>query len=272
MFPVLPLLWVSSEGPQETTPVAEEIPRSSVNFPPPEEPRRPSSRPWWYRFFLWRGRLPEAFWTVAALVSISLNIVLLVALVVLARHLFAIKAVVEDQLLGGLAANFQAMDEAVIRTTVVVEDTIPVKFDLPVAFDLPIETETEVVLTEEVFIPGAEVRYLSTGGLLIRNAPADIVLPSGVSLPVRLRLTVPVRVTIPVDTRIPVHLNVPVAIPLKETELHEPFVGLQEVVAPYQHLLGQLPDSWQEALCGPDRPAWLCRLADWLEPQPNHPK
>ena len=71
-------------------------------------------------------------------------------------------------------------------------------------------------------------------------APADIVLPVGLELPISLDITVPV------DAEVPVVLQVPVNIPLSQTELHEPFVGLQEVVAPYQGLLGDLPDAWLE--------------------------
>lgn len=249
----------SSSGQEKKTAFSSEVSR---------EKERPS--PGWARW-LWRGKPVEAFWTVAALISITLNVILIVVLVLLARHVFALKAVVEDQLLAGLATNFQKMDAAVIRTTVVVEDTIPVQFDLPVAFDLPIETETVVELTESVYIPNATVASLATGGLVIRNAPAAIVLPEGVELPVRLRLVVPVRVTIPVDTRIPVRLEVPVAIPLSETELHEPFVGLQEVVAPYQRLLGSLPNSWNEALCTQPTSRLLCALAVLLEGPPSMP-
>ena len=237
MFPFPPVLGVSQNSTPETP------------TPPP--------RPWWYDW-LWRGKPAEAFWTLAAVLSMGLNILLIVALFLLARYAFTLKQAVEDQLLGGLAANFAAMDEAVIRTTVVVEDTIPVQFDLPVAFDLPIETETEVVLTENVYIQGAMVEYLATGGLVIRNAPANIVLPAGQSLPVRLNMVVPVRVTIPVDTRIPIRLQVPVAIPLKDTELHQPFVGLQEVIRPYQELLAGLPDSWEEVWCGSEGKGMLC--------------
>jgi hypothetical protein len=36
---------------------------------------------------------------------------------------------------------------------------------------------------------------------------------------------------------IPIHLDVPVNIPLRETQLHEPFVGLQQVVEPWSCLL-----------------------------------
>ncbi len=257
-------LWMKPASPEETGSEPEGTAASQE-----QRPRRNPLR-WLGRLF-WRGKPAEAFWTVAALLSITLNVILIVVLVFLARYAFALKAVVEDQLLAGLATNFQKMDAAVIRTTVVVEDTIPVQFDLPVAFDLPIETETVVVLTEPVFIPNATVTSLVTGGLEIRNAPASIVLPEGVALPVRLRLVVPVRVTIPVDTRIPVRLEVPVAIPLSETELHEPFVGLQQVVAPYQKLLGDLPDSWNEALCSPPTNRLLCALAVLLEGPPPTP-
>jgi hypothetical protein len=70
------------------------------------------------------------------------------------------------------------------------------------------------------------------------NAPANIVLPAGLELPISLDITVPV------DQEVPVVLEVPVDIPLNQTELHDPFVGLQEVVEPYQGMLGGLPDAW----------------------------
>ncbi len=196
----------------------------------------------WPRW-LWQGRFGPAFWTLGALFSFALNIVLIVTVLLLLQHVFTLKALVQDQLLGGLAENFRKMDEAVIRTEVVVNDTIPVQFELPVQFDLPVETETVVVLTRDTSIRGARVD-LRTGGLLIQNAPADIVLPAGTELPVRLSIVVPVNTIVPVDTRIPVTLRVPVAIPLRETELHEPFVGLQRVLEPYQRLLEGLPDAW----------------------------
>ena len=50
----------------------------------------------------------------------------------------------------------------------------------------------------------------------------------------------------PVDASVPVVLTVPVDIPLNETELHEPFVGLQEVVSPYNQMLGGMPNAWDE--------------------------
>ena len=153
-------------------------------------------------------------------------------------------AMVRDQVLAGLYANFILMDQASIKTT------IPVSASVPAKFNLPLETETTVILSQDVTIRGARVS-LNTGGLTINNAPTDIVLPKGTRLPILLSLKVPV------DQKIPVDLNVTVDIPLNQTELHTPFVGLQNVVAPYYHMLNSLPDSWSQIVCG-NPPEPLC--------------
>jgi hypothetical protein len=72
---------------------------------------------------------------------------------------------------------------------------------------------------------------VNTGGLNITRANTTIVLPQGTNLPIVLNLTVPV------DTTVPVTLNVDVDIPLENTQLHEPFAGLQEVVKPFYCLI-----------------------------------
>ncbi len=190
------------------------------------------------RRWLWQGRVKEAFWSVGSLLSLLLNVILLIVIIVLAKELFALKSLVGDQLIGGLYQNFVRMDEAVISTNVVVEDTIPVQFTLP------LDQTTDVILVQDAVIPDVTVT-LNTGGLYIQNANADITLPKGTVLNVALAMD------IPVDTTIPVKLNVPVNIPLQETELHEPFVGLQQVVAPYKTLLQSLPDSWDEITNSP---------------------
>jgi len=183
----------------------------------------------------WQGKLPSAFWSIASILSLAVNIILIVTLILLGRELFALKSVVNDQLLSGLATNFEKMDKAKIATTIGVEDEIQVKFDLPV------EAKTTVILTQDTPIRASVV----IDSLLFNiNAPANIVLPAGTPLPISLSIMVPV------DTMVPVSLSVPIDIPLKNTELHEPFVGLQDVVKPYQDLLTPLPNSWQEVeLC-----------------------
>lgn len=209
-------------------------PAPPVESPSPKAPR--PRRP--FKF------LP-AFWTITGAISLGVNLLLIVVIVALGAQVFKLKQVLSNQLINGLYDNFVLMDQADIRTSVQVSSTIPVQFDLPV------KTNTTVVLTSDTVIHGARVN-LSTGGLTISNAPADIVLPSGTSLPIALDITVPVNTTVPVQ------LTVPVDIPLKNTELHAPFVGLQNVVAPYQQLLSSPPDSWEQFMCGTPG-SGLCR-------------
>ena len=182
------------------------------------------------------GFLPT-FWTIGSAFSILLNVILIIVVIVLSGQLFSLKKLITNDILGGLYTNFIKMDQATIITSVEVSDTIPVQFDLL------LNQKTYVRLTEATLIKGASVT-LSTGGLNIVKAPTDIILPAGTVLPIELEMVVPV------DTTIPVTLVVPVEIPLSETELHEPFVGLQEVVAPFYWGLYELPDSWKELLGG----------------------
>lgn len=185
---------------------------------------------------VWQNRVGPAFWTITGILSLGLNAILIALVILLGREIFAIKDLVSNQLVGGLAENFALMDQAVIRANVVVNDQIPIQFGLPVS------KKTTVVLTNDVQINGARVD-LATGGLSITNAPTNILLPEGTPLDIKLNMEIPVEASIPVT------LNVPVDIPLSQTELHAPFVGLQQVIAPYDLLLKDLPDSWEEVLC-----------------------
>ena len=178
------------------------------------------------------------------------NLILVIVLLVLVRELFTLKALVGDDLLGGLYNNFVLMDEAHIRTT------IQVQADVPVEFTLPVQTNTIVQLTEDTRIDGARVT-LNTGGLNILSAPTNIILPAGTNLPIALDITVPVNTTIPIV------LQVPVDIPMAETELHEPFVGLQGVVGPYYKMLDDLPDSQEIGLC--KSAPWFCKIFFHIE-------
>jgi len=196
--------------------------------PPPPAPRRRKGR------WLWQGRVFPAFWTITGIVSLVVNIILIVTLILVGRELFVVKSLVQN-LVTGLHSNFVLMDQAHIKTTINVSTTIPVKFTLPV------KTNTTVVLTADTTIKGASVS-LSTGGLSIQSAPTDIILPAGTNLPIALDISVPVNTTIPIQ--IPVDVD----IPLNNTELHQPFVGLQQVVGPYQDLLNSLPNSWSDIL------------------------
>lgn len=174
-----------------------------------------------------RFQFLPAFWTIASIMSFTVNVVLLIALLLTLQTLKqfpTIPAIASDQaagLLGGLYTNFVKMDEANIRTSIHVEKEIPVQFSLNVS------GPTNVTLREAVTIRGALVT-VETGGLNIVNARATIVLPKDTLLPINIE-----NLVVPVDQKVLAVLDVPVDIPLDQTELHEPFVGLQKVVEPW---------------------------------------
>ena len=164
-------------------------------------------------------------WNITSVISLVTNVVLVLVLSVLIIRLNSLELNMSyildlgPSLLGGLFGNFEKMDRAHITTNVEVNTTIPVQFDLA------LNQDTTVILSQDVTITNALVT-VNTGGLNISRANTTIVLPQGTNLPITLNLTVPVNTTVPVT------LNVPVDIPLSETQLHEPFAGLQEVVRP----------------------------------------
>lgn len=166
------------------------------------------------------------FWTIASVISLTINGITLLALIImgimLMRYGLSVSTLLNmgNGLLGGLYTNFEKMDRASIQTNVEVNTTIPVKFDLQ------LNQQTNVVLSQDVTIENALVT-MNTGGLNITRGNTTIILPQGTTLPVVLNLVVPV------DTTVPVTLNVPVDIPLSQTQLHEPFTGLQDVVRPF---------------------------------------
>jgi len=169
-------------------------------------------------------------WNVASVLSLTINVILIIILLILAMSITKLGLSVSAMLnmgtglLSGLYGNFEKMDRAHITTNIGVATTIPVKFDLQ------LNQQTNVVLSENVTITNALVT-VNTGGLNISRANTTIVLPSGTTLPILLNLTVPV------DTTVPVTLNVPVDIPLDQTQLHEPFTGLQDVLKPVYCLI-----------------------------------
>ena len=175
-------------------------------------------------------RFGPPFWTIASILSFAVNLVLIIILLVVwmnAQKLIqSIGGAMNmgNFLLGGLYTNFEKMDRAHITTN------IPVQTEIPVKFDLQLNQQTNVILSQDVTINNALVT-VKTGGMNITNALTTIVLPQGTNLPVFLNLTVPV------DKMVPVALTVEVDIPLEQTQLHEPFVGLQDVVKPFYCML-----------------------------------
>lgn len=179
-------------------------------------------------------RIREAwnlFRNIAIILSFIVNIILIVVLLVAGVLIFEINQLVEYDLLGGLHTNFKKLNDARIVADVPVDD------EIPISFTLPLEQETDVVLSDDVTIEAVPAVFVIDGGGGTITGTVDIVLPKDTILPVKLDLDVPV------DQQIPISLTVGVDIPLNETELSEPFTGLEEVVNPYVELLDALPDD-----------------------------
>jgi len=212
---------VESVKKQETPKLEAQKPSPETSVPKSKPKKEVKLKSGEYKF------LP-AFWTIASVMSFAVNIVLLIVLLVVLQNFNMIGVAVNDlssYLLGGLYNNFVRMDQAHIKTT------IPVSKEIPVQFSLNVSGPTNVTLSEDVPIPGALVT-VNTGGLNINNARANIVLPQGTVLPIFIE-----NLVVPVDQKVLAELNVEVDIPLKDTELHEPFIGLRKVVEPFYCLL-----------------------------------
>ncbi|MBN2305786.1 MAG: hypothetical protein JXQ72_14990 [Anaerolineae bacterium] len=181
------------------------------------------------RFRVWWN----SFKTVALLISFTVNMVLLVVLLIVLMQIFQIKNGILEPLIDGLHANFVGLDQAVIERTIAVDD------EIPVVFDLPLNQATNVILTEDVPIAASATFTLPGGGGMI-NGRVDIVLPTGLILPVQLNMIVPV------DTRLAISLPVEVSIPLRETQLHQPFDNLRNLLEPYVRVLDNLPSAWDD--------------------------
>jgi hypothetical protein len=208
----------------------------------------PAKIPWIYRLRPTGETTHRAYWDVASTLSLIVNIILVAVLLVMAFQIKNLKTTVNgltglgNNALGGLYANFVKMDQASINTTISVDSQIPINLSVPVT------QNTTVVLTSNVNIPNAHV-VINTGGLAI-NSVASVTLPAGTSLPIALNLTIPIQSTIPIS------LQVPVNIPLNQTELHQPFTGLQTTIRPLYCMLNknaQYPEG--TFLCAPQNAA-----------------
>ena len=76
---------------------------------PPERtgasPQVEESQPNHPRRAFWQGKIGPAFWTIASLLSLSINIILIVILLLAGRQIFSIKELTSGQLIGGLYYN-----------------------------------------------------------------------------------------------------------------------------------------------------------------------
>lgn len=182
-----------------------------------------------------KDKLLPAFWTIASILSLTVNIILLVVLGAVMGGINA--AGIGAGLLGGLYSNFERMDQAHIKAH------IPVQTNIPLNITVPVQTTTGITLAQNALIQGAHVKINTP--LFNIDAPADVTLPAGTSMNVVLNFNLPVQ------TEVPVTLDVPVDIALQDTELHPAITGLQDTIKPLYCLVNPFAKSLKGLLVCP---------------------
>ena len=165
------------------------------------------------------NRFLPTFWTVASIVSLTINAILIVLVIFLLSSLGSLNMTgLGTGLLGGLYTNFERLDQAHIKTTIPVQTTIPLNMSIPV------QTTTGITLAQDASIQGAHVKINTA--LFNIDAPASVTLPAGTALNVTMNFNVPIQ------TEVPVTLSVPVDIAMQDTDLHPAIIGLQDTLKP----------------------------------------
>jgi len=205
------------------------LPHVSSGIPPAQPPPPPvvyADPSPEYRPAPWSSRFLPAFWTIASVLSLIVNVILFALLLIAFRMLGEVRTTTEDQvsgLLGGLYENFVRMEDATISRTIPVDANIPIDIMVPIQ-NVPIR------LSQPADIRDVRV-VIDMPGFHLDSPRTRVILPAGTPLVVNFDSPLPVQNTIPV------HLDVPVNIPLRETQLREPFQGLQQVVRPWYCLV-----------------------------------
>jgi hypothetical protein len=210
-----PLDRLPKAKPVDEKPVAKTVPIQPAP-PKPTPPKEESSKP--------KFQFLPAFWTIASILSLTVNIILIVVLIAVMWNIGALNlGQAGNGLLGGLYSNFEKMDAAHIKTSILVQSSIPLEMSIPV------QTTTNISLADPVEIPKAHVK-IQTNNFNI-DSDADVTLPAGTNLNVILDFNVPVKSTVPVK------LDVPVDIALNKTELNPAITGLENTIKPWYCLV-----------------------------------
>jgi hypothetical protein len=208
--------------PVPTTPAAGEPPvlttPASAIVVPPEDLRKSRRRKFW-----------DAAKTITLIVSMVIDLILIVAVVILANQVGAIKMTL-NTVLGQLDAAFEGLGQAVISDTIKISQQVPVRFDLPLKQDTVVTTQAPVPINTQA--------TFSLGQFGSINGTVSLQLPAGTSLPVHLELTVPV------SNVIPVVFDQPVRIPLAEKGLGSVVSKLRAALSPIIGVVQQLPDRF----------------------------
>jgi hypothetical protein len=203
----------------------------------------------------YQGKYMPAFWTVACIFSLTVNVILMALFIAFGRNFFSLKASIADGLINGTSENLALMDKAHIVTSVPMKTDVQLQDNLPVVFDLPINQSTQLTLAQDTRITGAYI-YLNNTAVV-----TDLTLPATTPIQVNLNMSVPVNVTVPMSMTVPVSLQVPVDIPVNQTDLHQSILGLQGVIEPYKTVLGSDYNSPKDfPLCNYWWSGWMCTI------------
>ncbi len=214
---------------EPSTPAEEGSPAPAVVEPPistppaavvvqPEKPRKSRPRKFW-----------DAAKTLSLIVSMFVNLILIVAVVILANQVGAIKMTLNN-VLGQLDSAFAGLGQAVIKDTIKINQQVPVQFDLPLKQDTVVTTQAPVPINTQA--------TFSLGQFGSINGVVTLQLPAGTSLPVHLELTVPV------SNSIPVVFDQSISIPLAEKGLGPVVSKLRAALSPIIDLVKQMPDRF----------------------------
>ncbi len=180
-----------------------------------------------------RPNFPRKIWRAAVgvtlIVSMTINLILIVAVFVLANQVGAIKSTL-GSVLGQLDSAFEGLGAASIRDTIKINQQVPVRFDLPLKQDTVVTTQAPVPINTQA--------TFSLGQFGSINGVVSLQLPAGTQLPVHLELTVPV------SNSIPVVFDQPIDIPLAQKGLGPVVAKLRSALGPIISLVGQLPDRF----------------------------
>jgi hypothetical protein len=203
----------------------------------------------------YQGKYLPAFWTVACVFSLIVNVILLAILISFGHNFFELKSMIAKGLVNGTYENLALMDKAHIVTSVPVNTSVQLQDTLPVAFDLPINQSTQLSLTQDTRITGAYI-YLNNTAVL-----TDLTLPANTPIQANFDINIPVNTTVPLSITVPVAIQVPVDIAIDQTDLHQSIVGLQGVIEPYKTLMDSSFNSPKDFLmCNQWWSGWMCGI------------
>jgi len=212
----------------EPSPPSEAVPPAPAQVEPPAPPVPAAAQPEQPR-----KSQPRKFWdaakTITLIASMFIDLILIVAVVILANQVGAIKMTL-NSVLGQLDSAFEDLGQVVITETIKINQQVPVRFDLPLKQDTVVTTQSPVPISTQA--------TFSLGQFGSINGTVTLQLPTGTSLPVHLELTVPV------SNVIPVVFDQPVRIPLAEKGLGSVVSKLRAALSPIIGVVQQLPDRF----------------------------